>query len=85
MKITVTPELLAPKKLALTYELRKADGTLAGTGRSFHIWTGPDNRSYDLEAGLPEVYAALKAWFSRRASPRHRRKRGHQGYRALAG
>ena len=58
--VTVTPELLAPKKLALTYELRKADGTLAGTGRSFHIWTGPDNRSYDLEQGLPEVYARLK-------------------------
>ena len=58
--VTVTPELLAPKKLALTYELRKADGTLAGTARSFHIWTGPDNRSYDLETGLPDIYARLK-------------------------
>ena len=59
--VRVTPELLAPKKLALTYELRREDGSLAGTARSFHIWTGPDNRSYDLEAGLPEVYARLKA------------------------
>ena len=59
--VTVTPELLAPKKLALTYELRRADGTVAGTARSFHIWTGPDNRSYDLSVGLPEVYAALQA------------------------
>ena len=58
--VTVTPELLAPKKLALTYELRRADGSVAGTARSFHIWTGPDNRSYDLEQGLPEVYARLK-------------------------
>ena len=59
--ITVKPELVAPKKLALTYELRKADGTLAGTARSFHIWTGPDNRSYDLAEKLPEIYAKLQA------------------------
>ena len=59
--ITVKPELVAPKKLALTYALRKADGTLAGTARSFHIWTGPDNRSYDMAAKLPEIYAKLQA------------------------
>ncbi len=59
--VLVTPELLAPKKLALNYELLRADGSVAGTARSFHIWTGPDNRSYDLEVGLPEVYARLKA------------------------
>ena len=58
--VRVTPELLAPKKLALTYELLRADGSPAGTARSFHIWTGPDNRSYDLQAGLPEVYASLQ-------------------------
>lgn len=57
--VTVKPELAAPKKLALTYELRKADGTLAGTARSFHIWTGPDNRSYDMAANQPEIYAKL--------------------------
>ena len=61
VSITVKPELVAPKKLALTYELRKADGTLAGTARSFHIWTGPDNRSYDMAANLPEIYAKLQA------------------------
>ena len=59
--VTVKPELVAPKKLALTYELRKADGTLAGTARSFHIWTGPDNRSFDLAAGMPEIYERLRA------------------------
>ena len=59
--ITVKPELVAPKKLALTYELRKTDGALAGTARSFHIWTGPDNRSYDMAANLPEIYAKLQA------------------------
>ena len=59
--ITVKPELVAPKKLALTYELRKTDGALAGTARSFHIWTGPDNRSYDMAANLPEIYAKLRA------------------------
>lgn len=61
VRIRVVPELLAPKKLALGYELLRADGSVAGTARSFHIWTGPDNRSYDLEAGMPEVYARLKA------------------------
>ena len=61
VSITVKPELVAPKKLALTYELRKADGALAGTARSFHIWTGPDNRSYDMAANLPEIYAKLQA------------------------
>ena len=60
VSITVKPELVAPKKLALTYELRKADGALAGTARSFHIWTGPDNRSYDMAANLPEIYAKLQ-------------------------
>ena len=59
--ITVKPELLAPKKLALTYELQRVDGSVAGTARSFHIWTGPDNRSFDLEQGLPDVYEKLKA------------------------
>lgn len=58
--VTVKPELVAPKKLALTYELRKADGTLAGTARSFHIWTGPDNRSYDMASGMPEIYEKLR-------------------------
>ena len=59
--IAVKPELVAPKKLALTYELRKADGALAGTARSFHIWTGPDNRSYNMAENLPEIYAKLQA------------------------
>lgn len=59
VSITVKPELVAPKKLALTYALHKADGTLAGTARSFHIWTGPDNRSYNMAENLPEIYAKL--------------------------
>lgn len=59
--VTVKPELVAPKKLAFTYELHKADGTLAGTARSFHIWTGPDNRSYNMAENLPEIYAKLQA------------------------
>lgn len=59
--ITVTPELLAPKKLALTYSLKTSDGREAGTARSFHVWTGPDNHSCNLQETLPEVYAALTA------------------------
>jgi len=59
--ISVKPEMLAPKKLALAYELHRSDGLLAGVAHSFHIWTGPDNRAYDLEKGLPEVYSRLQA------------------------
>ena len=28
---------------------------------SFHIWTGPDMKSYNMEENLPECYAAYKA------------------------
>ena len=52
----------APKKLELLYETY-ADGSdrPINTCRSFHIWTGPDNRSYNMEENLPEVYAKIKA------------------------
>ncbi len=50
----------APKKLELIYEAR-FEGKLCGTARSFHIWTGPDMKSLDLQANLPEVYAKIRA------------------------
>ena len=61
--ITVRPESFAPKKLGLSYTLTDASGVLLGEAETFHIWTGPDNRSFDLERGLPEMYARLKAAF----------------------
>ncbi len=57
--VRVIPELAAPKKLSLRYELRTEDGTVANEATSFHIWVGPDNRSYNLQENLPEVYEKL--------------------------
>ena len=50
----------APKKLELRYETYDGD-TLIAAGTSFHIWTGPDMKSLDMEAAHPEVYANIKA------------------------
>ncbi len=50
----------APKKLELSYELYY-EGSLASEATSFHIWTGPDMKSIDLAAALPEVYAKIEA------------------------
>ena len=52
----------APKKLELVYECWY-EGALCGTARSFHIWTGPDMKSLDMQANLPEVYAKIEAAF----------------------
>lgn len=51
----------APKKLELLYETKNEAGELINTCRTFHIWTGPDNRSYNLSEGLPEVYGKIIA------------------------
>lgn len=48
----------APKKLRLHYECFRGDA-LVNTADTFHIWTGPDHRSLDLEKALPEIYAKL--------------------------
>lgn len=50
----------APKKLELRYETWY-NGQCCGTARSFHIWTGPDGRSLNMEERLPEVYAKIEA------------------------
>lgn len=49
----------APKKLELIYTLTTDQGVLAGEATTFHIWTGPDNRAYDLEKYQPEVYGMV--------------------------
>ena len=48
--VTVTAKMTmyAPKKLELQYETW-FQGTLCGTARSFHIWTGPDMKSLDMD------------------------------------
>ena len=52
--------MYAPKKLELQYETW-FQGTLCGTARSFHIWTGPDMKSLDMEKEHPNVYEKIKA------------------------
>ena len=50
----------APRKLKLHYEVTNGAGELVSIADSFHVWTGPDGRAYDLEKNLPEVYARIK-------------------------
>jgi acyl-CoA thioester hydrolase len=61
--ITTRPGQYAPKKLELLYEIHTEDGRLINTASTFHIWTGPDNKSYNLEENLPEIYDKLKSAF----------------------
>ena len=57
--IETRPGLVAPKKLELLYTLRDGEGKTLSEGRTFHIWTGRDNRSCDVEKNHPEVYGKL--------------------------
>ncbi len=57
--IEIRPGLVAPKKLELLYTLRDEAGKTLSEGRSFHIWTGRDNRSCDVEKNYPEIYSRL--------------------------
>ena len=52
--------MYAPKKLELQYETW-FQGSLCGTARSFHIWTGPDMKSLNMQESLPEVYDKIQA------------------------
>ena len=51
--------MYAPKKLELLYTLRDEAGKTLSEGRTFHIWTGRDNRSCSVEEAFPEIYALL--------------------------
>ncbi len=57
--IETRPGLAAPKKLELLYTLRDEDGRTLSEGRTFHIWTGADHRSCDVEKRFPEIYARI--------------------------
>ena len=60
--VTVSTKLIfcAPKKLELQYEAFFGD-QLCGSARSFHIWTGRDMKSLDMEKHHPEIYGKIKA------------------------
>lgn len=49
----------APKKLELLYELSDEEGNVLNTARTFHIWTGPNGKSYNLEENLPDAYEKI--------------------------
>jgi acyl-CoA thioester hydrolase len=51
----------APKKIELQYETY-VDGSDSPVSRAetFHIWTGPDGKSFNMEQNLPEVYEKIK-------------------------
>ncbi len=50
----------APKKLELSYETY-CGGELVSSAVTFHIWTGPDMKSLDMQASLPDVYRKIEA------------------------
>ena len=60
-KLEITTEIaeFAPRKLKLRYETKNLRGEVINTAETFHIWTGPDGRAYNLEENLPEVYALI--------------------------
>ena len=59
-KVTVRTKatFCAPKKLRLHYDTY-FDGKLVNSCDTFHIWTGPDQKSYDMEKNQPDMYAAF--------------------------
>ena len=50
-----------PRKLELAYEAVRSDGTPVNRAVTFHVWTGPDNKTLDLSKACPELYAAFRA------------------------
>ncbi len=65
--IETRPGLVAPKKLELLYTLRDEAGKTLSEGRTFHIWTGKDNRSCNVEETHPEIYTLLLRAFGNTA------------------
>lgn len=61
--VTVRTKMIfcAPKKLKIKYEVFLQNGEKPiADATSFHIWTGPDMKSLDMSAAMPEVYARLQ-------------------------
>lgn len=61
LEITTRLVEYAPRKLKLSYELKNASGDIINTAETFHIWTGPDGRAFNVEEKLPEIYAKIEA------------------------
>lgn len=62
VKVLSCAVFCAPKKLKLLYKVTSMDGeTLYTKGETFHIWAGPDMRSYDMQENMPGFYEAMSA------------------------
>jgi acyl-CoA thioester hydrolase len=61
LKVTTRRGELAPRKLELLYEITDDSGGVINTARTFHVWTGPDGRAFNIEENMPDVYARLKS------------------------
>lgn len=61
-QVTVKTSIVsyAPKKLELRYETWYK-GNVVAEATTFHIWTGPDMKSFNMEEKLPEIYEKIKA------------------------
>ena len=62
-ELTITTRIteFAPRKIKLHYEVTNDAGELLSIADTFHIWTGPDGRAYNMEENLPEVYERIAA------------------------
>ena len=60
VRIRTALRFFAPKKLELAYALYFED-RLCAEATTFHIWTGPDGKSLDMECSHPEIYAKIQA------------------------
>ena len=49
----------APRKLELGYTVFY-NGAEAANATSFHVWTGPDMRAFNVMENLPEIYALIE-------------------------
>ena len=60
LSIVTKLDQYAPRKLRLTYETMNEAGEVINTAETFHVWTGPDGRAFNMEENLPEVYDRIK-------------------------
>ena len=62
VRITTRIGQYGARKLELVYACYAEDrDEPINTATSFHVWTGPDMKTYNLEENLPEVYAKVAA------------------------
>jgi len=60
--LTITTKIgtFAPRKFQLIYEIANEAGQIINTAETFHVWTGPDGKAYNIEENLPDVYEKIK-------------------------